>query len=108
MIGRLIEVKSLSPFSVPKYPHLIDLSMGWPVSKISGEVSCPHGNIPEHRAENREIKRGGGYERGYGVVVTGELMALRKKGRRDEGPGCDLFIQLTEGQRIKMRNGCRE
>lgn len=31
-------------------------------------------------------------------------MALRKKGHRDEGTGCDLFIQLTEGQLIKMRN----
>lgn len=41
------------------------------------------------------------------MVVTGELMALRKKERRDEGAACDLFIQITEGQ-LKMRNGCRE
>lgn len=40
------------------------------------------------------------------MVVTGELMALRMRSR-DEGAGCDLFIQLTEGQRIKTRNGCR-
>lgn len=71
-------------------------------------MSGQHGTIPEHRAENREIQRGGGDERGNGVVVTGELMALRKKGRREEGTGCDLFIQLTEGQLIKTRNGRRE
>lgn len=55
------------------------------------------GNIPEHKAENREIQGGRGDEKGYGVVVTGELMALRRKGTGDEGTGCDLFIQLTEG-----------
>lgn len=54
------------------------------------------------------MERGGGDERGYVAVVTGELMALRKKGHRDEGASYDLFIQLTEEQRIKMRNGCRE
>lgn len=59
-------------------------------------------------AENREIQRGGGDERGYGVVVTGELMVLRKKGHTDEGMGCDLFMALTAGQLIKMRNGCKE
>ena len=35
-----------------------------------------------HTEENREIKRGGGDERGYEVVVTGELMAFRKRGHR--------------------------
>lgn len=36
------------------------------------------------------------------MVVVGELMALRKKRCRLEGAGCDLFIQRTKGQIIKM------
>ena len=38
------------------------------------------GSVPQHGAENRGIKTGGGDEKGYRVVVTGELMALREKG----------------------------
>lgn len=78
------------------------------IQKLRREVSGQRGNVPEHRAENKDILRGGGDERGYGVAVTGELMALRKKKGADEGAGCDLFVQLTQGQLIKMRNGCRE
>ena len=72
-------------------------------------MSCRDGSA-RHRlsAEEREGWRGGGDEKGDGVVVTGTLVAVRKKGHRDEGTSYDLFIQLTEGQRIKMRNGCRE
>lgn len=39
---------------------------------------------------------------GDGVVVVGELMALRKKRYRLEGADCDVFIQRTKGQIIKM------
>lgn len=67
------------------------------MSENSGEVS----------GQCREQRRAGD-ERACGVVVTGELMALRKRGQGDEAAGCDLFKRPTEGQLIKMSNGCKE
>lgn len=102
MIGHLIEVKPLLLLSMPIATHPPDLSMGRLVSKSSGErcqVNVAASQSTEQRIERyrKEEEMSGG----YGVVVTGELMALRKKGCRDEGTDCDLFIQLTGDNILK-------
>lgn len=61
-------------------------------------MSGQRGSVLWHEAENRGVKRAGD-----GVVVVGELMALRKKRYRLEGADCDVFTQRTKGQIIKMR-----
>lgn len=54
---------------------------------------------PSREERRKESRRWSG----DGVVVVGELMALRKKRYRPEGADCDVFIQRTKGQIIKMQ-----
>lgn len=95
-VAHLIEVKSLSSLSVPISPHPPDLSPGMLPSYLKRVMSGQYSNVPEHRAENREIQGGKGDERGYGVAVTGELMALRRKGT---GMKAQAVISLYSLQR---------
>lgn len=68
------------------------------VRELRSDMSGQRGSALWHQAEKRGVKRAGD-----GVVVVGELMALRKKRYRPEGADCDVFIQRTKGQIIKMQ-----
>lgn len=75
VIGQLIEVKSLSCFSMPIVPpSACTLHGQTSIRKLRREVSGQRGT--EQRIERYRD------ERGYGVVVTGELMALALGCRR--------------------------
>ena len=80
VVGHLIEVKALFvllPAARDPSALLASACEMTGARKLRREVS---GLILPHGAQNGGIKRGGGVEKGYRVVVTGELMALREKG----------------------------
>lgn len=90
VMGRLIEVKSLPDFSMPAAARGPDLSVGSAgVRRLKRDRErCQVNSVPQQRAENRGRIKEEGMRSGYGVFVTGELMALRS-GREREGRGTE-------------------
>lgn len=94
VIGCLIEVRSLFALC-----HVDTTPLSWPlheptgVRKLRTEVSGQCGSVPG--------QGGGGDERKNGVVMTGELMTLRKKGCGDHEQAVSLLWRLQRDNVLK-------
>lgn len=108
VMGRLIEVKSLPDFSMPVAARGPDLSVGSAgVRRLKRDRErCQVNSVPQQRAENRGRIKEEGMRSGYGVFVTGELMALRsgrgREGWETEGRGTEGGSLIST--QLKHRN----